>query len=80
MNYVDLDHYRIDCSRRDEQVRFLTSMLSNGDDMLMARLKNFAMPWRALTNASDYNQTRVVGSGNSNWLIRQNLYLIKANC
>ena len=80
MNYVDLNHFQIDCKRKDEQIKFLMSQLSNGDDMLMARLKNFVTPWRAVTNPDEYNQTRVVGSGNTNWLIRQNLYLIRANC
>lgn len=80
MQFVDLNHFQIDCRRKDEQIRFLTSMLSNQDEMLLARLKNLATPWRLVTDPQGQSETHNVGSGRTNWLIQQNLYLIKANC
>jgi len=80
MEVADLNWFRIDCSKRNEQLKFLNSQLSNPDDQLMARLKNATTPWTAVTDPEARAEQYSVGSGHSNWLIRQTIYKVRYYC
>jgi hypothetical protein len=80
MSTIDLNSFQPDCSRRDEQIRMLTSMLNNRDDQFMARLGNALQPWQAVTDPGTYGYRQDVGYGRTNWLIRQNLHILVTQC
>lgn len=80
MDVADLNYFKIDCSKKKEQIEFLQSQLSNGDDMLVARFKNLVTPWRAVTDPEGRAEEYSIGSGHSNWLIRQTIWKIRYHC
>lgn len=77
MAAVDLNYFQPDCRQRDAQIRFLTSQLSNRDDMFMARLGAAVRPWEAVTDPGTYQYRNDVGYGRTNWLIRQNIMILQ---
>jgi outer membrane murein-binding lipoprotein Lpp len=80
MDVADLNEFRIDCSKRNEQLKFLNSQLSNPDDQLMARVKNLATPWTAVTDPEARTEQRLVGSGYSNWMLRHLIAKVRYYC
>lgn len=80
MEVADLNWFKIDCRKAKEQIQFLQSQLSNGDDMLMARLKNMFTPWTAVTDPENRAEQYSIGSGHSNWLIHQTIWKIRYTC
>lgn len=80
MAVEDLNYFKIDCSKKKEQIEFLQRQLNNGDDMLIARLKNMVTPWTALTDPEGRSEQYSIGSGHSNWLIKQTIWKIRYTC
>ena len=76
----DLDYFAIDCSRRDEQVRFLLSQLSTNDDRLLSWWTNYMDPLGPLRNSPDYGLRVDIASRMINWQVGQNLLHIKHYC
>lgn len=77
---MDLNQFQPDCSRRNEQIQMLTSMLHNRDDQFVARLGNALQPWQSVTDPGAYRYRHDVGYGRTNWLIRQNLHILVTQC
>jgi len=80
MNFVDLDYFQIDCSRRNEQIAFLQSMRSTPDDRLLARASNALQPWQIFTNSEAYSNRAALGSNRTDWVINQKLMALRDDC
>ena len=80
MGFADLDSFRIDCSRRAEQIALLQSMRSTPDDRLLARASNAVQPWLAYTNPEQHYNNAVRGRGRTDWVINQKLIELRDNC
>ena len=80
MYTYDLDRFQIDCSRRDEQIRFLLSQISTDDDRVLAWWTNYLQPWHEYTGSDEYRLRQHIAFRATNWQIRQNLYHIKKFC
>lgn len=80
MSYHDLEYFQIDCSRKEEQIRFLQSLRTNRDDRLWAWAENYVMSWDQYLRPGTYDERRSIASGRTNWLINQNLMMISRNC
>jgi len=80
MDFVDLDYFQIDCSRRTEQIAFLQSLRSTADDRLLARATNALTPWRMFTNPSAYYNNAAQGSSRTDWVINQKLIALRDDC
>ena len=80
MNIHDLDKFRIDCSKKRQQVEFLQSLRSTSDQRAGARLQSFLTPWRWFTDPEGQERINNVGKGEYNWLINQHLWDLKNNC
>ena len=76
----DLDYFAIDCSRRDEQVRFLLGQLSTNDDRLLAWWTNYLSPLGPFTNNPDYQLRNDIANRQTNWLVNQQLLRIRKFC
>jgi len=80
MSYHSLETYQIDCSRKEEQIRFLQSLRTSRDDQLWAWLQNYVMGWDQLLDPDQYNERASIASRRTNWLINQNLMMLHRNC
>ena len=80
MSPEDLDHFVVDCSRRDEQIRFLTTQLVSADDRLLAWITNYFDIWGQLTNSDDYMLRASIAGQQTNWLVNQQILRIKHFC
>ena len=80
MDQYDLNRFVIDCKQKENQTRFLLSLLNEGEDRHNAMLQNILMPWRVITDNGAYNRNMAMYTGANNYDIRQLLYLIKVNC
>ena len=80
MGFADLDSFRIDCSRRAEQIALLQSMRSTPDDRLIARASNALQPWLVYTDPDQHYNNATRGYGRSDWVINQKLFELRDNC
>jgi len=80
MDYRDIADFQIDCGRRDEQIRFLQSLLSSRDDSLLAWSQNYVMGWTLYTERDKYRERQALASGYTNWQIHQKIMMIDRNC
>lgn len=76
----DLNTFVIDCSKRDEQLRYLASLASSPGEQGDARLANLVQPYKILTDPDTFVQRYNVGNGQINYDIRQLIWLIQRNC
>ena len=76
----DLDRFMVDCSKRDQQIRFLLSQLSSRDDRVLAWWTNYLNPFGAVTTNPDQNLRANIAGRMTNWQIEQNLLHIKHYC
>lgn len=76
----DLDRFVIDCSKRNEQVRFLLSQISTKDDRLLAWWTNYMDTFGPVSNNPDYGLRADIAFRMTNWQIAQNLQHIKFYC
>lgn len=80
MAYSDLNTFVIDCKRRDEQLRFLSSMLNDAEERQGAMWANALQPWRQFTDPEGQQRHAAMSSGRMNYDIKQLIYLIHVNC
>jgi hypothetical protein len=80
LSYHDLERFQIDCSRKEEQIRFLQSQRTSRDDALWAWMQNYVMGWEQYTDPDAYHERASIASRRTNWLINQNLMMIQRNC
>ena len=80
MNIDDLDHFVVDCSKKQQQVEFLQSLRSSSDQRAGARLQTILTPWRWFTDPEGHERVYNVGKGSYNWIINQHLWTLKNNC
>ncbi len=73
MSAHDLNYFRIDCSRKEEQIRMLQSMRQSRDEQLMAVVTNAVTFWTAFTDPQTYDTRAEIGSGEINKQINYNL-------
>ena len=73
---MDLNHFRIDCNRKREQIVMLQSMRQTGDEQLLASINNIARPWQAWSDPDAYWTRQEIGSGQINKHINANLKLL----
>lgn len=76
----DLNHFQIDCSRREEQLKFLQSLRISSDDKLRAGVENVLTPWRVFTDPAQRTSQQFVFQGNINWTINQLLLKLSRDC
>jgi len=76
----DLNTFVIDCSRRDEQIRYLANLASLPEEQTNARLSNLVQPYKIITDPDTFMQRHNVGNGQINYDIRQLIWLIQRNC
>ena len=75
-----LETFQIDCARKTEQIAFLESQRTTGDDRLWAWATNYVTPWTAYTDTEQHNERRSVSSGRVNWLISQKMMRLAKDC
>jgi hypothetical protein len=63
MGFSDINTFRVDCSKRDEQIVMLDSMRSTRDDRALAKLKNIFQPWLQFTDPDQYSDNYYQGVG-----------------
>ena len=73
----DLNYFRIDCSRKEEQIRMLQSMRQSGDEKLTAGFVNMTQPWTAFTDPDGYGTRAEIASGEINKQINYNLQRLR---
>jgi len=80
MGFADLDHFKIDCRKKGEQMAFLQSMRPTNDEKLFAGFGAMFQPWTYLTDPYAQDSRQVVSTGRSEWLINQKLMELRDNC
>ena len=80
MGFVDLDHFRIDCKKKTQQIAFLQSMRPTPDEKLFAGFSAMLQPWTYITDPYGQDSRQVVSSGRSEWIINQHLMTLRDNC
>lgn len=80
MHYIDLDYFQPDCKIRDQQMAMLMSMRQTQDQQLIANTRNWIQPWQVLTDPTQYQHYRAIGTGQTNWLIDRHLMYLRNNC
>jgi hypothetical protein len=78
MSTMDLNHFRIDCSRKQEQIEFLQSQRISRDEQFAARMR---LMWRSdqlITDPRVYLVNHNMATGNPNKYINYLLQEISA--
>lgn len=73
MSAHDLNYFRIDCSKKEQQIAMLQSMRQSGDEQLEAQVSNMAQFWTVFTDPVGYQRRQDIASGNINKQINYNL-------
>jgi hypothetical protein len=77
MSSYDLDHFQIDCTKKDQQVAFLQSMRQTPDDKFIAQLQNMLQPWKMFTDPNAYDINHNISIRNPNKYINYHLNQLK---
>jgi hypothetical protein len=72
----DLNYFRIDCKRKQQQVVMLQSMRQTADEQAAAAFTNAFTPWRVITDPNGYQRRYEIGTGEINRQINYNLHLL----
>ena len=80
MGFADLDHFKVNCKKKAEQIAFLQSMRPTNDEKLFAGFSTIFQPWNYITNPYEHDSNRAVSTGRSEWLINQLLMELRDNC
>ena len=80
MAFVDLDHFKVDCRKKGEQIAFLQSMRPTNDEKLFAGLSTIFQPWNYIVDPYGHDSNRAVSTGRSEWVINQLLMELRDNC
>jgi hypothetical protein len=65
--------FRLDCSRKQEQIAMLQSMRQSRDESFEAYLRLMLQPWRVVTAPGDHQIDAEVAYGNPNKYINYHL-------
>jgi hypothetical protein len=79
MSTVDLNHFAINCSIKEQQVAMLQSMRQTGDERMVAGFVAM-LPWARWTNPDEHNQNVDVHNGRLNWMINYHLNILATHC
>jgi len=71
MDSNTLNHYVVDCSRKEEQIAFIQSQRPTGNERVVSRLLNDWSKWDMIFDPKAYNLRNSVGYGQHDWLINQ---------
>lgn len=74
MATVDLNHFIIDCRRKQEQVEFLQGLRQSREEQMAARLRLMFNSYELVTNPTMYQTNYDMANGNPNKYIN---YLLK---
>ena len=80
MSYADINYFRIDCSKRDEQIKMLQSMQSTRDDRGAAKVRNILQPWLRYTDPDQYADNYYQGTGRTDAYINYTIHDITTSC
>ena len=80
MAFADLDHFKVDCRKKGEQIAFLQSMRPTNDEKLFAGLSTIFQPWNYIVDPYGHDSNRAVSTGRSEWVINQLLMELRDNC
>ena len=80
MGFQDLDHFKINCKKKGEQIAFLQSMRPTRDEKLLAGFSAMFQPWTYITDPYGHDSKRAVSTGRSEWVINQLLMELRDNC
>ena len=80
MGFVDLDHYKVDCRKKGEQIALLQSMRPTPDEKLFAGFSAIFQPWNYIVDPYGHDSNRAVSTGRSEWVINQHLMTLRDNC
>lgn len=81
MNVVDLNHYQIDCSRREEQLAFLKSQMPTKNDRYINALRMTSVVGTASSMANGtYNEERATFDRRQEAIARLIIYQIESQC
>ena len=70
----DLDYnFRLDCSRKQEQIAMLQSMRQSRDESFEAHLRVFLQPWRVVTDSANHQIDVELAYGNPNKYINYHI-------
>lgn len=62
----DLNHFRIDCSRRQEQIAFLQNMRVTRDEQFASRMRVMLKPYEIITDPGAYYSNHDIAYRNTN--------------
>lgn len=77
MRAQDLNYFRPDCSKREQQIAMLQSMRPTAEEQWAASLQNIATPFGAIINSKEYQRRQEIASGRINTLITYNLQVLR---
>ena len=80
MAFADLDHFKVNCKKKAEQIAFLQSMRPTNDEKLFAGLSTIFQPWNYIVDPYGHDSNRAVSTGRSEWVINQLLMELRDNC
>jgi len=80
MGFQDLDHFKVNCKKKAEQIAFLQSMRPTRDEKLLAGFSVMLQPWNYLVEPYEHDSKRAVSTGRSEWVINQLLMELRDNC
>ena len=80
MGFQDLDHFKVNCKKKTEQIAFLQSMRPTRDEKLLAGFSVMLQPWNYLVEPYEHDSKRAVSTGRSEWVINQLLMELRDNC
>ena len=70
MSTKQLNHYQVDCSIKEEQVRFIQSMRPSNAERNMADIIA-TVPFAWIADVGNYSGQREVSSGRKDWMLNQ---------
>jgi len=80
IDFNDLDHFSIDCSRKQEQVSFIQSLTSSKVERQNARIEVYFTPWRWITDYKGQQRLNLIGNGSYDFVLRNLLWQLNHNC
>lgn len=77
MSAHDLNYFRPDCSKKEQQIFMLQSMRPTMEEQWAASFQNIVTPLAPLTDANGYRRRHEISSGRINTLITYNLQVLR---
>ncbi len=70
MSVDSLNHYQVDCSKKEEQIHFIQSMRPTEPQRNMAAIVA-TVPFAWMGDVGNYSGQREVASGRKDWMLNQ---------